>query len=261
VKIHHSRPAAEFTVIPNDLLRDERLSIAARGHLAYLLSMPDGWDTNADAEAARARRFRSGHVGEGRRAIRGIYAELKKAGYMHQVKVPDPVTGRWKTETHVYDRPRTDVPVTDRPVGGTSVPPAETPESVDNADGYPPEYELRVFPGGTDVPVTDVPPTGAPVTGTSLERLFTEDPVGGYGEVGDPIADREQPITNPQAGSRWPGDDGPDAQQIPRRDSESPASPPIRAREANGHDAKSHQARELDRLTEWMREHPGAVTR
>ncbi|HEY7296049.1 MAG TPA: hypothetical protein VH916_13475, partial [Dehalococcoidia bacterium] len=94
MKIHHSRPGAGFTRIPNETLRDERLSMAARGHLAYLLSRPDDWATNADAEARRARTLRDKR-GEGRRAMRAIYAELKQAGYLHSARVAGPL-GQWK---------------------------------------------------------------------------------------------------------------------------------------------------------------------
>jgi hypothetical protein len=246
VKIHHSGSGTGFTRIPNETLQDERLSWAARGHLAYLLSRPPDWATNADAESRRARSLRDKY-GEGRRAMRAVYDELRKAGYLHQVKVPA-ARGRWKTETHLYDRPHTGIPLTGRPETGTSVPPAQTPEPVDNQPENDAEFpQVSEFPQvapryrspGVGQPARR--PTGTSVSGTSLqttEDRVTEDKAaeadGLCGGVVDPIDDKEQPSTNPQAGSHWPGDDGPDAQQIPRRDSESPATPPVRARE-NGH--------------------------
>lgn len=46
--IHRSRPNAHFTIVPNDTLRDERLSYVARGVLADILSMPDNRQTTGD---------------------------------------------------------------------------------------------------------------------------------------------------------------------------------------------------------------------
>lgn len=42
MQIHRSRHARGFTVLPNTLLQDRRLSYTARGLLADLLSRPDG---------------------------------------------------------------------------------------------------------------------------------------------------------------------------------------------------------------------------
>ncbi|MDR3081494.1 MAG: hypothetical protein LBV60_11310, partial [Streptomyces sp.] len=82
MKIRRSRPEADFTIIPNAVLRDDRLSYCARGVLAELLSRPNGWETNADALSDRARRHRGDVVGEGRRGLRAAFKELEAAGYM-----------------------------------------------------------------------------------------------------------------------------------------------------------------------------------
>lgn len=162
--IHHSRLLGNFARLPNETLRDERLSIAARGHLAYLLSMPDGWNTTADAEAKRARSLR-GKRGEGRDAMRRIYAELKAVGYIHYVKTQD--NGTWSTEIYVFDRPRTDVRLTDIPETRMSVPPAETPEPapepVDNCPDCPDEFSQVA-------PMYGSPGVGTPDVGTPVHR-------------------------------------------------------------------------------------------
>jgi hypothetical protein len=124
VKIHRSNPAGDFAIIPNETLRDERLSFAARGHLVYLLSLPGDWKTSADDEAERARGLRSKR-GEGREAMRRVYRELKDAGYMHLVRSAD-ASGRWSTETHVFDRPCTDVRLADAAKAVPRAAPAET---------------------------------------------------------------------------------------------------------------------------------------
>lgn len=69
-----------FTQISRDTLQDKRLSWQARGMLAYLLSKPDGWQTNVWAlvdESPSAKRD----------AVRGILTELKALGYIELIKV------------------------------------------------------------------------------------------------------------------------------------------------------------------------------
>lgn len=100
--IHRSKPTGNFTILPNELLRDDRLSYCARAVLAELLSRPDGWETNADALSERARRHRDGSRGEGRRAMRAAFAELEEAGYMVRHKRKGE-KGRFVTVLEVYD--------------------------------------------------------------------------------------------------------------------------------------------------------------
>jgi hypothetical protein len=103
VKIHRSRPPSGFTIIPDETLRDDRLSYAARGVLAEILSRPDDWSTNADALWRRGRHER-GKAAEGRNAMRSLFAELEKAGYMarHRKRA---ARGRMITELHIFDAP------------------------------------------------------------------------------------------------------------------------------------------------------------
>ena len=85
MKIHRSRPGGHFTQIPDETLRDGRLSYAARGVLAEILSRPDDWTTNADDIWPRAHRER-GSRGEGRDTLHGVFAELEAAGYLDRVR-------------------------------------------------------------------------------------------------------------------------------------------------------------------------------
>ena len=82
MRIHRSHPDEHFTIIPNETLRDQRLSYNARGVLMELLSHVDGWETNADALSQLARRHRGERPGEGRRALRSVFAELEELGYL-----------------------------------------------------------------------------------------------------------------------------------------------------------------------------------
>lgn len=89
----------------NEMLQDERLSWAARGLLVELLSKPDGWHSNADEIAREARRSRGDKAGEGRAAIRALFAELERYGYMTRQKTHD-AQGRMTTVLEVYDTPQ-----------------------------------------------------------------------------------------------------------------------------------------------------------
>lgn len=92
------RFAANFTVIPNSLLRDERLSYRARGILCDLLTRPEDWSPKADHLAAHSPR-------EGQDAVLTALKEAEEAGYVHRVRERD-AQGRLRTVTYVYDHPR-----------------------------------------------------------------------------------------------------------------------------------------------------------
>ncbi|GHC88295.1 hypothetical protein GCM10007079_33140 [Nocardiopsis terrae] len=149
-------------ILPNAVIRDERLSYTARGVLAELLSRPDGWDTNADDMWRNARKNR-GESAEGRRAFRSAFAELEECGYLLRTRERGQ-DGRMVTSLAVYDTPDhrdAGTGMSDRGAeSGTSVPPAKT----------------EVLPGHTDVP-----PTGMSVSGTSLrsteEEVLEETPL------------------------------------------------------------------------------------
>lgn len=103
MEIHRSHPESGFAIIPDATLRDPRLSYAARGVLAEILSRPDDWVTTADRIWRRARSER-GTSGEGRGALRKIFTELASAGYLYRRDCQRD-GGRWVTELHVFDAP------------------------------------------------------------------------------------------------------------------------------------------------------------
>lgn len=90
------RPDTGFTIIRNDVLRDERLSYRARGLLTAILSRPDNWTVSRDRLAADGQ--------EGRDAVGTALQELETCGYIvrHRFQAED---GCWRTETVVYDTP------------------------------------------------------------------------------------------------------------------------------------------------------------
>lgn len=111
--IRAPRPEAGYTVIRDDVLRDDRLSYRARGILAVILSRPDNWRTDSVGLC------RTGT--EGREAIRSALRELEGAGYIVRQRLQDE-RGRWRQVALVYDTPQ---------------PIQETLDLVSNQDGFP----------------------------------------------------------------------------------------------------------------------------
>lgn len=92
------RPTTNFTVLDNaTVVRNQRLSWKARGLLAYLLSLPDGWQTSS-ANLARV-------APDGRDSVLTGLSELEAAGFLRRHRVRDS-KGRIRTVTVVYDSPQ-----------------------------------------------------------------------------------------------------------------------------------------------------------
>ena len=89
--------SGNFTIIPNETLRDASLSFRARGILAAILSYPDNWKTSAEKLSAAG--------GEGRDAIRTALKELETAGYVVLHRYRDD-KGQWNSDTIVHDTPQ-----------------------------------------------------------------------------------------------------------------------------------------------------------
>jgi hypothetical protein len=88
--------AGHFTVVRNSTLRDSRLSFAARGLLAYLLSHPDDWRVSTLDLINKSP--------AGRDAVHSILKELKKHGYLRRKRVQGE-RGKIVWETVVYEMP------------------------------------------------------------------------------------------------------------------------------------------------------------
>jgi hypothetical protein len=95
-----------WTSIPNKAI-EAPISFRAVGVLAFLLSRPDGWETDSV-------RMSKGEGREGRDAVRTALNELEGAKYLHRVKVRRPagmtldgryVGGQISTEYFVSDHP------------------------------------------------------------------------------------------------------------------------------------------------------------
>lgn len=94
--VRAQRPKANFTILQNSVIRDQRLSFRARGVLAFILSQPDNWSTSSDHLARVST--------EGRDAIRAALKELQHAGYVQRIR-QQTTRGHWQTVTIVHDNP------------------------------------------------------------------------------------------------------------------------------------------------------------
>lgn len=69
-----------FTMVANEVLSNERLSLKAKGMYAYLFSKPDGWDFSGHRIIEETK--------EGRSAVFAAMRELIKEGYLNKKKLP-----------------------------------------------------------------------------------------------------------------------------------------------------------------------------
>jgi len=109
------RHASGFTILPNNLLKDDRLSYEALGVLCYLLSRPRNWNVVTRQLCARSK-------GGGRDRMRRILNELIDAGYVYRSLRRD--------GTRISG---IDYLVTDIPIANPSEPPPDLPAPRDQA--------------------------------------------------------------------------------------------------------------------------------
>lgn len=93
-----------FTVVPNHIWTDPRISLKAKGALGVWLSKPDEWCPRSDWLA---------RIGpDGREACRAANAELQRAGYLLRQRMQG-ADGQWDTITVIHDTPLDPVPEID----------------------------------------------------------------------------------------------------------------------------------------------------
>jgi hypothetical protein len=105
------RPQSNFTILSNEILRDNRLSFRARGILASVLSRPDNWRTSADSLANESI--------EGRGAILTALKELETLGYLERTKYQNEL-GHWVSDSLIYDQPKFAKPTSVQPTSENS---------------------------------------------------------------------------------------------------------------------------------------------
>ena len=134
-----------FTVLPNDLLRDARISYEARGLLAFILSFPNNWKLNVSHLVKSGGISEDGHKHAGKDKVYRILEELKKVGYL--VGTPRKVSGKYRG--YDYTVHETPVKKVDNHVDNFS----EDEEFADLPDTAEPE---------TDENIADLPDTANP---------------------------------------------------------------------------------------------------
>jgi len=105
------RPQSNYTILSNEILRDNRLSFRARGILVSILSRPDNWRTSAESLANESI--------EGRGAILTALKELETIGYLERTKHQNEL-GHWVSDSLVYDKPRFEKPTSVQPTSENS---------------------------------------------------------------------------------------------------------------------------------------------
>jgi hypothetical protein len=152
VRIHRrsSFPDGNFVQLPNETVRNPRLSLRARAILASVLSRPSDWRTSAERIAAEGP--------DGIFVVRKALRELRDHGYLRYRVVRGP-RGRLTTDLHFYDIPAGDTGCSSAGSRSTEAPVTGAPVT-----GAP----------DTEAPDTGKPGTGQSVSSRSLQRPSTK---------------------------------------------------------------------------------------
>lgn len=122
MRVHRNRHDSAFVVIPNAAARHSHLSLAARGLLVTLLSLPDNTRVTVDTV--------TDSVEEGRRAVSKAFRQLEEAGYLSRRRFQTD-SGTWSTETHVADLPTDRFPTVGEPESRNA---GDSPKGVKNQE-------------------------------------------------------------------------------------------------------------------------------
>lgn len=117
--IHKTVLPNDFTILPNRLLKDKRISFRARGVLAMMIAMPEDWQTYADWIEEQGT--------EGREALQKAFRELEEFGYLSRQRVLHPITKKftcfqWVWFNEPYDGYPSDGFPVDGKAAGTKYP-------------------------------------------------------------------------------------------------------------------------------------------
>lgn len=160
----------DFTVMSNYHLRDQTLSLKAKGLLSLMLSLPEDWDYTLSGLARICQ--------EGRDAIRGAISELERAGYVQRRQTVDE-NGKFSVNEYlIRERPVSDLGEEPPPEGregedaGGEPLPAELPGApVEDGDEFAiPEEGDSLIPPSSAFPATGNPSADKPPTGFPTER-------------------------------------------------------------------------------------------
>ena len=88
----------KFTVVDNYALRDENLSLKARGLLVTMLSLPDSWQFSENGLCSIFKK-------DGQSSIRSGLKELEEAGYLVRTRTRDSLGRVLSVDWTIYDYP------------------------------------------------------------------------------------------------------------------------------------------------------------
>ena len=104
MKVHRTKHTANFTIAPNAILREERMSEMARLILLRLLSNTDGYEGATALKMWEDARAIRGDAAPGKRAFLNAFNEMEEFGYLVRTKVRE--GSKWVTHVDVYDTPQ-----------------------------------------------------------------------------------------------------------------------------------------------------------
>ncbi len=132
----------DYTVMSNHHLRNEKLSLKAKGLLSMMLSLPENWNYTTRGLAAICK--------EGVDAIGGALRELETAGYIVRHQLRDRHGRISDTEYVIYEQPQPKKP--DTPSPDTDAPDTENPY-MEKPDTEKPA-ELNIEKSNTEKSIT-----------------------------------------------------------------------------------------------------------
>lgn len=108
-----------YTTISNFVLKDNRLSLKAKGFLTTIFALPEDWDFSINGMVSI--------VKEGKSSIYSVISELKEMGYC-VITQPKDEKGRFSDTTYsFYEMPQTETPLMDCPL--TDFPETDNPHT------------------------------------------------------------------------------------------------------------------------------------
>lgn len=143
----------KYAIVSQDMLRDNRLSFAARGLLSYLLSKPTDWEMRTEDLIAQSP--------AGRDAVYAMLKELETFGYLKRARVRDD-KGHVSWATTVFESPELASPYRGSPNTAepdTARPNTEKPHSKEVLSNELPKKERK---RKTPSPDGDAPPKKVP---------------------------------------------------------------------------------------------------
>lgn len=168
----------QYTVIHNSPLQDQRLSLKARGLLAFCFSLPDNWQYSIEGLVKAIGR-------DGRDAVRVALKELETCGYLKRRRIHDAKGKFADTEYLLYEtaqeaqkaeeaegkkkaKPSPLSPASEQPA--LEKPMQENPTSEKPMSDNPPLEKAQGFAPIADFPTLDKPTSGKPTSGNPLQQ-------------------------------------------------------------------------------------------